>query len=358
MRLAACRSAVLGTVMAVSVVSLAGAQAPSVTVGGVGYAQYLYQFRKDSVTNSYLNNFDVTRAYINIIGKFSSGVGARITPDIYRNTDGSLAFRLKYAFASWTPEGSPLTLNLGQTQTPWLDWEEALWDYRMQGTMALERFHSPTGAGYLSSSDFGFRVDGKFNLDMVNFQVGVYNGETYNKAEGDQHKDLEGRLSVRVLETDDHSRVGGLRVTAYGAVGKPTGGGRRNRFIGLVSYKSKLFTLGAEYARVSDSLSNGAPVTPVTPATALVDGNIYSAYGVLNIPNSKVSVIGRFDLQDPSTKTTNDHQTRVIGGVAYQVNQNLRVLADIDNLSLQSGAYTNAVNSTRTQGLFQMQVVF
>lgn len=358
MRLAACRSVVLGTVMAASVVSLASAQAPTVTVGGVGYAQYLYQLHKDTVTNSNLNNFDVTRAYINVVGKFSSGVGARITPDIYRNTDGSLAFRLKYAFASWTPEGSPITLNLGQTQTPWLDWEEGLWDYRMQGTMPLERFHSPTGAGYLSSSDFGFRVDGKFNMDMVNFQVGVYNGETYNKAEGDQHKDLEGRLSVRVLESDDHSRVGGLRITAYGALGKPTGGGRRNRFIGLVSYKSKLFTLGAEYARVSDSLSNGAPVTPVTTATPLVDGNIYAAYGVLNIPNSKVSVIGRFDLQDPSTKTTNDRQTRVIGGVAYQVNPNLRVLADIDNLTLQSGVYTNAVQSTRTQGLLQMQVVF
>ncbi|HSB53597.1 MAG TPA: hypothetical protein VLD58_04545, partial [Gemmatimonadales bacterium] len=114
--------------------------------------------------------------------------------------------------------------------------------------------------------------------------------------------------------------------------------------------------LGAEYARVSDSLSAGPPAGG-TPS-ALTDGNIYAAYGVLNIPNSKVSVIGRFDLQDPSTKTTNDHQTRVIGGVAYQVNPNLRVLADIDNLTLQSGAYTNAVQSTRTQGLLQMQVAF
>jgi hypothetical protein len=356
MRLAACRSAVFGTVLVAAVASLASAQTPTVTVGGVGYGQYLYQLHKDTVTNSNLNNFDVTRAYINVIGKFSNGVGARITPDIYRNTDGSLAFRLKYAFASWTPEGSPLTLVLGETQTPWLDWEEALWDYRMQGTMALERFRNAAGAGFLSSSDLGFRIDGKFGLDMVNFQVGIYDGETYNKPEGDEHKDIEGRLSVRVLESDDHSKVGGLRITGYGAVGKPTGGGRRNRFIGLLSYKSKLFTLGAEYARVSDSLTNAPPATG-TP-TALVDGNIYSAYGVLNIPNTKVGLIARFDLQDPNTNTTNDHQTRIIGGISYQVNQNLRVLADIDNLTLQSGVYSNAVQSTRTQGLFQMQIVF
>jgi len=356
MRLAACRSAVFGTVLVASVVSLASAQAPTVTVGGVGYGQYLYQLHKDTVTNSNLNNFDITRAYINVIGKFSSGVGARITPDIYRNTDGSLAFRLKYAFATWTPEGSPLTFKLGQIHTPWLDWEEALWDYRMQGTMALERFRNPQGTGYLSSADFGAGIDGKFALDIVNFQLGVYNGEFYSKGEGDQHKDLEGRLSVRVLESDDHSRVGGLRITGYGAIGQPTGGGRRNRFIGLLSYKSKLFTLGAEYARVSDSLANRPPATG-TP-TALIDGNIYSAYGVLNIPNTKVALVGRFDLQDPNTNTTNDHQTRIIGGISYQVNQNLRVLADIDNLTLQSGVYANAVQSTRTQGLFQMQVVF
>jgi len=356
MRLAACRSAAFGTVMVASVVSLASAQAPTVTVGGVGYAQYLYQLHKDSVTNSSLNNFDITRAYINVIGKFSSGVGARITPDIYRNTDGSLAFRLKYAFATWTPEGSPLTFKLGQIHTPWLDWEEALWDYRMQGQMATERFHNPAGTSYLSSSDFGAGIDGKFALDMVNFQVGVYNGEFYSKPEGDQHKDIEGRLSVRVLESDDHSRTGGLRVTGYAGIGKPTGGGRRNRFIGMLSYRSKLFTLAAEYARVADSLANGPPVGG-TP-TALTNGNIYSAFGVLNIPNTKVGLIARFDLQDPSTNAGNDHQTRIIGGISYQINQNLRVLADIDNLTLQSGAYTNAVNSTRTQGLFQMQVVF
>ena len=356
MRLAACRSAAFGTMMVASVVSLASAQAPTVTVGGVGYAQYLYQLHKDSVTNSSLNSFDITRAYINVIGKFSSGVGARITPDIYRNTDGSLAFRLKYAFATWTPEGSPLTFKLGQIHTPWLDWEEALWDYRMQGQMATERFHNAAGASYLSSSDFGAGIDGKFALDMVNFQLGVYNGEFYSKPEGDQHKDIEARLSVRVLESDDHSRVGGLRVTGYAGLGKPTGGGRRNRFIGMLSYRSKLFTLAAEYARVADSLANGPPVGG-TP-TVLTNGNIYSAFGVLNIPSTKVALVARFDLQDPSTNVTNDHQTRIIGGISYQVNQNLRVLADIDNLTLQSGVYSNAVQSTRTQGLFQMQVVF
>src|SRR5438094_638031 len=122
-------------------------QAPQVTVGGVVYTQYVYQL-KDSL--NHINTFDITRAYVNVIGRFSGGVGTRVTGDIYRNpNDSSLSYRLKYAFATYTPQGSPLTFKVGQIHTPWLDWEEALWDYRVQGTMAMDR------AGYLSAAEIG-----------------------------------------------------------------------------------------------------------------------------------------------------------------------------------------------------------
>jgi hypothetical protein len=63
----------------------------------------------------------------------------------------------------------------------------------------------------------------------LNAQVGVYNGENYNKAPGDRRKDAMGRASVRLLDSDDPSRVGGLQVTGYAQYGKPTGGGVRER---------------------------------------------------------------------------------------------------------------------------------
>ena len=55
---------------------------------------------------------DVTRAYVNVLGKFSGGLATRVTSDIYRNADGSLGLRLKYAYFGYTPHGSPLTLKL------------------------------------------------------------------------------------------------------------------------------------------------------------------------------------------------------------------------------------------------------
>ncbi len=311
-------------------------QAPQVTVGGVAYLQYLYQLKDTAAHN---NNFDVTRAYINVIGRFSGGVYTRITVDVNRppaaTTDNSLRYRLKYAYAAYTPQGSSLTYKLGQIHTPWIDWEEALWDYRMQGQMAMER------GGYLSSSDFGLGVDGNWNADKVNMQVGIYNGESYSGGTGDKRKDLMGRVSVRVSETDDASRIGGLRVTAYGQYGKPTSGGERSRLLGMVSYRTKQITLAGEYAVTKDSTTG-----PVPAPVAKSSGSVASFFGVYHFQNSKAALLARVDLTDPNTNVGNNRLTRFIGGASYQLSPNLRLLADLDMLSYQGGAPVHVLTHT------------
>jgi len=318
-------------------------QAPQVTVSGVSYLQYLYQL-KDTANHN--NNFDVTRAYINVIGRFSGGVSTRITADVNRPAgDNSLRYRLKYAFVAYTPQGSSLTYKLGQIHTPFIDWEEALWDYRMQGQMAMER------GGYLSSSDFGLGVDGNWNADRVNMQVGIYNGESYSGGTGDKRKDLMGRVSVRVKPTDDASRVGGLRITAYGQYGKPTTGGERSRLLGMVSYRTRLITLAGEYAVTKDS-------TAGPPVVAKASGSVASFFGVYRFTNSKAAVLARVDLTDPNTNVGNNRLTRVIGGASYQLSPNLRLLADVDLLTYHGGTPTPALEATRSQAYFQAQFTF
>jgi predicted porin len=211
--------------------------------------------------------------------------------------------------------------------------------------------------GYVSSSDFGLGVDGNWKKDLVNMQVGIYNGENYNKGTGDQRKDAMGRVSVRVLETDDGSRVGGLRLTGYGQVGKPTGGGIRDRWLGMVSYRSKMLTLAAEYARTKDR--QDAPAPPATPQLTDINGQVLSFFGVLKIPNSRAAVIGRVDVTDPNRDVANNKQTRFIGGVSYQLTPALRLLADVDNVGFEGNApIAPAVYATKTQGYFQAQFVF
>ncbi len=341
------RAELAGLGLAVLVAGRVAAQAPTVTVGGVAYAQFVYQLKD---TANHVNNFDITRAYINVNGKFAYGIGTRVTADIYRVSDGSgagsLNYRLKYAYVTWNPEKSALTYKIGQMHTPWLDWEEHLWDYRVQGQMAMER------AGYMSSSDFGFGVDGNWGYDKVNMQVGIYNGENYNKAPGDQRKDLMGRVSVRLAGTDEGGRDGGLRLTGYGQVGKPTGGGNRNRFIGMLSYRSKALTVAAELGSVRDSVA-GTPATPEKP------GRVISLFSVYKFPKSKFSALARFDQTDPNTTAaaSADRLRRLIAGVTYTWSSNLRLTADIDNLSYQ-GTPTAAQEATRSQFFLHAQINF
>jgi len=315
---------------------------PQVTVSGVVYGQYLYQL-KDSLGAGDQNQFSIQRAYINVVGKFSGGLQTRVTGDLQPSGSGNQMLRLKYAFAAWTPTGSDLTYKLGLLHTPWLDWEEALWDYRMQGTMALDR------NGYATAADFGAGIDGKWQDDQVNGQLTVVNGEGYSGGTGDNRKDVMARVSVRLVKTDDNSRVGGLRITGYAGVGKPTSGGTRNRFLGMLSYRSKQFTLAAEYAATKDTVT--APPVPETT------GRVISAFGVYHVQSSGVTLIARVDVVDPNTSVSGDRQTRVIGGISYQVTPNLRVLADVDNLSYETTP-TGLQDATRSRGLFQMQFTF
>lgn len=322
---------------------VAAAQTPSVTVGGVGYAQFSYH---PTDTANFNNNFEVTRAYINVIGRFGHGITTRVTPDVYRVADGSLAYRLKYAFVTWTPDSGAITFKLGMLNTPYVEWEEQLWDYRMQGTIALDR------SGYLSSSDLGFLVDGSWGGEKVTMSAGVINGENYNRPLGDKGKDLAGRVSVRLLASDDPGRTSGLRLTGYGHVGKPTGGGTRQRYVGVLSYRSKMLTLAGELAATKDSALT-------TPVTAERKGRVITSFGVLRVPPSyKLQFIGRLDSIDPNTSADDDRATRFIVGVGYQLTPNLRLLADLDKVNYQGGVTTPALEVVRSQALFQVMFTF
>jgi len=312
----------------------AGAQT---TIDGVIFAHFRYGLETDSSFSPAANpnNFDIERAYVNVRSKLDRGVSSRITIDVdgRRAASNQLSFRLKYAYVTWTPEGSALTWKLGMQGTPLVGFEDDLWGYRMQGANPLDRTR------YLSSSDFGAAVEGDWNDQAVNMDVGVFNGETYSGAPGDNRKDLEGRVSVRLFETDNTSKTGGLRVTGFALLGKATGGADRTRLVGMLSYSTKAMTLGAQYATMQDS----------TLASAETKGRMMSLFGTYDLPDRPIGFMGRVDKWDPNTdlsptiaSLTASEQTRIVAGVYYQVGKNLKLLLDADISSLQNGPGPNA----------------
>src|SRR2546427_7607514 len=64
------------------------------------------------------------------------------------------------------------------------------------------------------------------------------------------------------------------------------------------------------------------------------------------------SVIARVDVVDPNTSVSGDRQTRIIGGISYQVSPNLRVLLDVDNLSDRKSTRLNSSHSQISYAVF------
>lgn len=323
---------------------LAQRDRPDVSIDGVIWAQYQYLF-EDAADD--FQAFDLKRAYVNVRAALGKGVTSRVTSDVYRVADGSLSLRLKYAYLTWRPEGSALGLTGGMMQTPWVDHEETLWGWRMQGSIALDR------NGYLTSSDIGVGVDGAWAGGDVAFQGGVFNGEGYDDPEGDRGKDAAARVTVRLVDSDDASRTGGLQLSAFGHHGSPVGGGVRQRAAGMLSFRSKAITLAGQAALTRDRLDD--PPAPDVPDAATVEGRLLSAFGVVRLGRQPLSLIGRVDHLDPDVNVAGDRETRWIAGVGIQATRNLRLLANVDHVRFEGGAPAPA---TATQGLLQAELVF
>jgi len=306
------------------------------TIDGLIYASGRYGLVKDTTFSpaAHPNNFDVDRAYLTVRSKSDGGIATRVTIDVdgRRANANQQTFRLKYAYVAWTPTGSSLTWKLGAQNTPMVGYEEDLWGYRMQGPVPLDR------ARYLSSSDFGFAVEGAWQAQRVNMDVGVFNGETYSGAPGDNRKDIAARVSVRLMDTENTSKTGGLRLTGFALVGRATGGADRTRAVALLSYQTNAFMLGAEAASMLDS----------TVVDAETKGRLMSVFGTYMRPNTKVGFMGRIDQFDPdadrspaAASAVASQQTRVVAGVSYQLAKNVRLLLDADVTSIENGPAIN-----------------
>jgi len=165
---------------------------PIIRIGVLSYVQYDAELKNRDAFNA----FDLTRGYVNINGQLSKNVRFRLTPDVRRITDSSLAgtlvLRVKYAFVELdNVKAARSWVRFGAHQTPWLDFEESIDRYRVQGTMFSEREGLIPG-----SSDFGvgyFTPVGKY----VDIQTGVYNGEGYAQTDVNKYKSAQGRLTLR-----------------------------------------------------------------------------------------------------------------------------------------------------------------
>jgi hypothetical protein len=253
-----------------------------------------------------LSAFNLTRAYVNVTGTVTPRISFRVTPDIVRDADagsnlnGSLVFRLKYAYAQMRV-GQDTTVKLGIQQTPLIDAQESIYRYRFQGTSFAER------EGGLRSSDAGVTVKTPLPNGYGDVHVGVYNGESYTGSEVNNQKALVMRASFRPMPSDPIWK--GLLIIGYVHSDSYAKGLARNRAAASAMFEHARFNAGFDFMRRVDQS---------TPSAREITGKGISFFVTPFLDRKGQGLEGllRFDSFDPDSDVVGK-RSRLITGVAY-----------------------------------------
>ena len=277
------------------------------------------------------SSFNVTRAYLNFTGNLNHRIAFRVTPDIARETGtgpsltGSQVFRLKYAFGQynlddWTTKGS--WVRLGIQQTPYIDYTEAIYRYRFQGPIFVDR------AGFVTSSDAGLSGHYNFAGNYGDLHAGFYNGEGYTRADPNNEKAFQVRASVRPLPLEGIWK--GLRLTGFFDDDHVVERAKRQRAFGQVTFEHPMANAGLEVIRTKDQASVTKPV---------VDANGWSAWVTPRLGTTGWELLLRHDDLEPNTSTSQKSKRNIVGLAYWLPNLNqvtAALMADYDSVR-QSG---------------------
>lgn len=253
------------------------------------------------------NAFTLKRGYLTVKSRISPLLSVRFTQDITVDNEGSdagnLELRLKYLYLKLQPQqegffGNSL-LELGMVHRPWMDFEQGINTYRLQGRMFAEE------ADIINSADFGItfqhliggpineeyqqRVNTKFPGRYGSFSLGLYNGGGYTAIEQNSNKTAEGRLSIRPLA----GFLPGWQAGYSFALGKGNTEQAPDFYMHLVftSWEQARFRLMGQYVHTRGN-SGG---TFVDNAGKALDYSGFSFFADVFLWPQTLSIMGRYD---------------------------------------------------------------
>ena len=308
---------------------------PTISVGTLTYLQYDAELKNRDGFNA----FDVTRGYINVMGDLMKNVRFRITPDVKRVTDGSLAgsltLRLKYGYIDFDNLGVKGSwLRFGLHQTPWLDFEESINCYRVQGTMFAEREAITPG-----SSDFGAGYCAPLPANYGEIQVGVYNGEGYTQTDANKYKSVQGRVTIRPFPGGGVIR--GLRLSGFFDLGWYAANRPRRHAVVMASFEHANLVATAQWLSATES-PTGVPVNVDLQRRG------YSTF--LEVRQGLEGLAGffRYDHFNPNTALTDNEDRRTIAGIACWLKyEKVRVGLVFNDEDVRYGATVGKPNENR-----------
>jgi hypothetical protein len=297
------------------------------------------------------NLFTLKRGYVTFKKDFNSTFSVRYTQDITLDKEGSDAgnveMRLKYLYLKINMQDLSIFQNsyveIGMIHRPWLDFEQHVNDYRVQGKMFLER------SNLLNSADFGLnfvtllggKIDESYRTNVSSsypgkygsFSLAVLNGGGYHAIELSNNKNIEARLSLRPFP----SVVPGFQFSLHGIYGK--GNSQFNPDFALkhlcVSYESERAIIIAQaFQAVGNSYGSFLDINNESYETTGA-----SLFGELYLVKKKFSILGSYNSYK-LLENQDEYDKRIIGGVCYHFLNKQKLLFDVDHLVSQTGNKT------------------
>lgn len=313
-------------------------EAKPTTIGGKWYVN----FRIGRSGDENYSRFGLDRGYLIVKHQLTTRLSGRITPDISMDREGDgegdLEMRLKYCYLDYSLDDlwifTDPHVEFGLVHRPWLDYEEHVNYYRVQGTMFLER------NDIFNSGDYGFTVFsligggmGKDYLESVNdkypgrygsIAFGLYNGGGYHAIENNSNKTFEGRLTLRPLP----DVVPGLQFSYHGVVGAGNNVGATDWNVNLLfaSWESEHLVLTGQHYRGVGNFK----ATAVDANEEALAQQGFSVFGEWRIAPRQFSLIGRYDSFDATPSSDSGGGSRFIAGAAYHFNDHSMLLLDYD----------------------------
>jgi len=176
-------------------------------------------------------------------------------------------------------------------------------------------------------------VSGHYDLPRAygDVHAGIYNGETYTKAEVNGRKAFQIRGSLR--PRPNHALLKGLRLHVFYDRDAPVARAARNRLATDVTFEHRRLNLGAHYLRAHDQPSGLSPAAETRA----------KGWSVWVSPRPFAGLEGllRYDRYQPDTAVAAGKR-EVIVGAAYwfrllKAPQAVALLADYDGVDYDSG---------------------
>lgn len=319
--------------------------------------------------------FVAKRAYIDIRLKLRDWFEIRVTPDVYPDDDGT-EYRLKYGSGTLVGEQfgflySPY-LEVGLVHTPFLDFEEHINRYRLQGSLFMDR------VGLITSADYGFTVGANLFGDLEgtkkkhvssfkagrygSFALGLYNGGGYATRDYNNRTTFQSRLSVRPLP----EFIPGLQFSHLMVYGR---GNRTENFVldasasmpvivhdppkwelqgAMISFEHAYFVATAMAEMGMGDLAGEL----VDAEGKAIEHRGHSLFLELRYPEKPVSLIGRYDHFQRNVDDDDAQFDRFVYGVAFHFSKEVTTMLNIES-TLPEGA-SSASNMMQITAQFKL----